>query len=512
MRISERMSSYLSLFLCLSSGALATLGFFFPGAYFWTIVGFAVFFWLLASEKRPLWGSLFGFSFGLAYFAFGLSWVFPSVYVHGNAPWLFSVFAVLALSGVLSIFPTLVGFLSTKISTTPAVKTAFVLPLLWTCFEFLRGEWICGFGWLSTGYAFVDNLLSEYAPLLGGYGVGLVVLLVTGGACAVFLRQEGRAIRLLAGFVSALLVVGAYFLQNVQWSSPAERLEVRLVQPDLAVTTRATFRAQASALERVRSMSEMRPMGRPLDLIIWPESVYAFLPQRLPDSWVKVPRRVAEAQTCEVLYNAFSESGRNAIFNSIFLATESQESRIYSKRHLVPFGERVPFGFRWLINALGIPMADQQVGSPPSAEVRVAGVPVALGICYENLFAGELRDWFLVSNPQFVVYSANLGWFAESVVGQFTQMSRMRARESARPVLQIVNNSGSALLDAGGGVERLAGRGAQNLDVLFRSTSGELTPFMQYGFSLLFAFGLLLFATVFLICRLARCFSRKSLD
>lgn len=505
-----RLKPVLVLTSFLGLGIVASLGFRFPGAYFWTAAAFVGFIYLLINESHPKGGALDAFSFGIGYFASGLTWVFHSVYVYGNAPWLFAALSVLALSAVLSLFPAAAGYLAVKIRVPNALKASLLIPLLWTGAEFLRGEWVGGFGWLSVGYAFTDNMLSSWAPILGVYGVTLVILLTVGGASGVLMRSEALATRLLSGLICVTAVLGAYALKDIAWSSPTSRLEVRLVQPDLPVTTRATYAMQQKALERVEAMSLSHPLGRPLDLILWPESVYAFLPASLPEAWKEIPQKVAQKQGSEVLFNAFSMPKKRAIANTLYLANADQTRPIYSKRHLVPFGEFVPYGFRWMVDALAIPMADQVPGSAPSEPVSVAGIPTALGICYENMFPAELTDWFNVGNPNLIIYSANLGWFSEDAVREFSQMSRMRAKEAARPVLQVINNAGSALFDPTGVELRRAGLGAQNLDVTVRLYGGTSTPFMRYGFAVFGGIWALLFATIFGFCRLANRFSRKS--
>ena len=491
-------------------GAVASLGFSFPGAYFWTAAAFVGFIVLLGREKNPRSGAFDAFLFGLGYFSSGLVWIFHSVYVYGNAPWFFAALAVLALAALLSLFPACAGFLIVKIRIPAALKTSLLIPLLWTGTEFLRGEWIGGFGWLSVGYAFTDNMLASWAPIVGVYGVSLIVLIVLGSACGVLMQKERLPNRLFSGLLCVIGVLGAYALQDVTWSKSTSRLEVRLVQPDIPVTTRATYETQRKALARVEAMSLAHPIGRPLDLILWPESVYAFLPASLPAAWKELPQKVAQKQEADVLFNAFSMTKERSVSNSLYLATPEGTSLIYSKRRLVPFGEFVPYGFRWLVDALAVPMADQVPGARPTSPVTMAGIQGAVGICYENIFPSELADWFDVGNPALIIYSANLGWFSDVSVRQFSQMSRMRAREAARPVLQVLNNAGSALFGPTGTELRRAGFGAQNLDATVRLFSGSPTPFMQYGFAIFGLFWALLFATTFGFCRLLKCFSRKS--
>ncbi len=503
--ILKEKETLIAIGLAFILGAVASLGFFYSRAYFWTALSLVGFIWLLVKESAPKRGAAIGFFFGLTYFAIGLSWVFKAIYVYGNAPWLFATAALLSLAAVLSLFPALVGFIAVRVAMPVAVKASLFIPLLWTAAEFLRGEWICSFGWLSLGYAFIDTLFASYAPILGVYGITLAVFAVAGGVVGVLLKEKERAGRVLAGFVCGLIVIGAYALEDVSWSKAGSRLEVRLVQPDLPLALTSTLTKQRDYLERVTQMSLSRPMGRPLDLIVWPESVFITLPNYLPPSLREAPVLASKRQECSVLYNTFTQPQVREISNSLLLANaEGKEALIYSKRHLVPFGERVPFGFRWLINMLGIPMADQTAGEAPNGEVTVAGIPVALGICYENLFAGELRDWFSKGNPEFILYTANLGWFSESAVDQFTQMSRMRAKESSRPLIQAMNTAGSAYIDPNGTIVRQVGLGAQNVDLTLFTAKGEVTPFMRYGFLGILGLGIVFSLVILLFCALKR--------
>ena len=505
MGILKEKETLIGVGLALILGAVASLGFFYSRAYFWTVLSLVGFIWLLTKESSPKRGALIGFFFGFAYFALGLSWVFKAIYVYGNAPWLFAAAALISLAAALSLFSALVGFIAVRVAMPAAIKASLFIPLLWVAAEFLRGEWICSFGWLTIGYAFIDTLFSSYAPILGVYGVTLAVFAVAGAVVGILLKEKEGAGRVLAGFLCGLVVIGAYALEDVSWSKVGSRLEVRLVQPDLPLALTSSLAKQKAYLERVTQMSVARPMGRPLDLIVWPESVFITLPNYLPAELRAAPALSSMRQECSVLYNAFTQPKAREISNSLLLVNaDGKESLIYTKRHLVPFGERVPFGFRWLINLLGIPMADQTAGEEPNGEVTVAGIPVALGICYENLFADELRDWFSTGNPEFILYTANLGWFSESAVDQFTQMSRMRAKESSRPLIQAMNNGGSAYIDAKGTIERQAGPGAQNVDFTLSTAKGEVTPFMRYGFLGIFGVGIVFSLVILLFCALKR--------
>ena len=111
----------------------------------------------------------------------------------------------------------------------------------------------------------------------------------------------------------------------------------------------------------------------------------------------------------------------------------------------------------------------------------MVGIQAAGGICYENMFGEELRHAWDKANPGFILNTANLGWFTDAVLPQFTAMSAMRARETARPLIQAVQNAHSALIGPDGKTQRLASKGAQNLDMTVVTATGSPTPFVRYG-------------------------------
>jgi apolipoprotein N-acyltransferase len=107
------------------------------------------------------------------------------------------------------------------------------------------------------------------------------------------------------------------------------------------------------------------------------------------------------------------------------------------------------------------------------------------------MFGEELRDWWTFSSPGLILNQSNLGWFSDPAAVQFTQMSRMRARETARPVLQAMMGGYSALIRPDGEFDRVVGKGAQNLDLTVQAYGGQPTPFVRMGNAPLLALMLL---------------------
>ena len=62
----------------------------------------------------------------------------------------------------------------------------------------------------------------------------------------------------------------------------------------------------------------------------------------------------------------------------------------YDKRHLVPFGEFVPWGFRWFVDLMTIPLGDFGRGSQDQPPLAVKDQRISFNICYEDVFGEEL--------------------------------------------------------------------------------------------------------------------------
>ena len=152
----------------------------------------------------------------------------------------------------------------------------------------------------------------------------------------------------------------------------------------------------------------------------------------------------------------------------------------YDKSHLVPFGEFIPFGFRWFVDMLQMPLGDFTSGGSAQPPLLLGGQKVALNICYEDLFGEEI----IAPLPQatLLVNLSNIAWFGDSLAPhQHLQISRMRSLETGRPMLRATNTGATAVIDAHGKVTAqlpFFTEGALSASVQGRSGS---TPYVRWG-------------------------------
>lgn len=474
-----------------AAGALASVAFSVPAANWFLLVALALLFGLSVQKGSKREGFFIGWLWGLAFFAIGLRWCYSSLHDHGQLASELAVSGVVLLAAFLALFTGIVTWAVRVLPLSRRLKLIVLLPALWTSVELLRGVEPFGFGWLSVGYAYSSDFFGAWAPLIGVYGVGFVVALTVGLAVELLFPQQDKKplMKTIDAIVLGSLMLGTLALNDVSFSQRGAKLEVRLVQPDLPVMMKYDPLQAHERIERVAAMSSRSALGAQLDLIVWPESTIAEPLRDGMGSPALTALEVARKTGASVIFNTFYREAPGRYYNALWMAQDNGRPAelFYRKHHLVPFGEFVPNGFRWFVDALGIPMADQLRGPVGGEPFAVAGVSGAAGICYENMFGEELRHAWDKANPGFILNTANLGWFSDAVLNQFTAMSAMRARETARPVIQAVQNAQSALIGVDGRVQRLAGKGAQNLDLTLVSATGTPTPFVRYGHGPVFA-------------------------
>jgi apolipoprotein N-acyltransferase len=302
-----------------------------------------------------------------------------------------------------------------------------------------------------------------------------------------------------AGIAVALIAAGL-LLPLAKWTVPANApLTVRLLQGDVKQDMKFEEAGVRAAIDQYQQMIT----SKPADLIVTPETAIPVLAQQLPVPFASAVRSFADSTGSAILFGAVGGSvtpeGRVVDYtNSLFGVTPgTRDIYRYDKHHLVPFGEFVPWGFRWFVNLMNIPLGDFARGGPVQKPFVVHNQPVAVDICYEDIFGEEIARTIRESDtpPGVLINSTNLAWFGDTIaLEQHLQIARMRSLETGRPMLRATNTGTTAAIDANGKVlGKLAPYTIGSLDVTVQGTAGR-TPYVTSGNNTVLAVSLLLLA------------------
>ena len=430
----------------------------------------------------PARAALLGLAFGSGWLGAGTWWLFISLHRYGGLAAPLAMLAVAALALALSAYLAMALALFVRLRRGVVWTDALLFAALWLATELARGVLFTGFPWVATGYGQVDGPLAALAPWIGVYGIGFVVA-ASAALPALALHGGWRQALLPAAAAAALLMLAP--LAKRDFSTPAGRLEVSLVQTNVAQDEKFAPERLPQAL--IWLEAEMRNARGPL--VIAPETAVPLLPEQLgAEAWSRFtePFRVEGKAALVGLPLGSFEAGYTNSVAGLSAATASLPNGFYryDKQHLVPFGELIPFGFRWFVDMMNIPLGDFARGPKVPASFAFAGQRIAPNICYEDLFGEELALRFAdeAQAPTVFANVSNIGWFGDTIaITQHLNISRMRTLELQRPMLRATNTGATAVIDHRGNVTaRLDSFTRGTLDAEVEGRSG-LTPFARWA-------------------------------
>ena len=458
--------------LCAGSAMIVTFA---PFGAWWLQPGLLAILFVLWSDAAPRRAALLGFVFGMGWFCAGVSWVYISMHDVGGMPMPVAALATLLFAVMLAGYTALAGWLQACLRPGPRVRTLIVIPAAFTLCEWLRGWVFTGFPWIAPGYAHTDGPLAGFAPLVGVHGLTFLAALL-GSLLASLLAHAltpawsrkplvgaarmpiGMAqlpqlpqLPLLPLLLLAAVPAAGWGLRTIEWTLPAGKpLAVSLIQGNIPQELKFVEGRFEATLDAYTRLAEQHPAT----LIVFPETalprmLHTIRPEILQRLDTLASQRGATLITGVPRAQA-DQGGAGRYFNSaISLGREAGQH--YEKSHLVPFGEFIPFGFRWFVDLMQIPLGDFTSGAQTQVPMHIGDQRIALNICYEDLFGEEI----IRQLPQatLLLNLSNVAWFGDSLAPhQHLQASRLRALETGRPMLRATNTGATAVIDARGAV------------------------------------------------------------
>jgi len=226
-----------------------------------------------------------------------------------------------------------------------------------------------------------------------------------------------------------------------------------------------------------------------VDLVIFPESSMDADPRTDPylrRHLVAIARRthawVLANAVADAPAHGHEPAGAKALNLDVLFRPDGTVEGTYAKRHLVPFGEYVPFrsALQPWVHALDRVPRDFEPGKQPGI-FEIAGHKVATIICFESAFGYQVRPLVHAGAQVIVVSTNNRSYERSANSAQHVAISQMRAAETGRPVVQAAISGISAIIDANGVVhQRTALFDRTVLEATVTATTGE-TPYVRYG-------------------------------
>ncbi len=468
-------------------------------------VGFVVFAALLDRSHGPRQAAVYGGVFALVWLTGSTWWLFIAMHVYGEMPSLLAGAAVLLLNASLALVYVGACALYRWLAHDGlgVAWRAMLFAAVWLLAELLRGHVFTGFPWGAVAYAHVDGVARHWASWVGVYGVCALL------AFAAMWLGAQRSDRLSPpmGRLQSAWVFGLVGALSYAWvASPSQWTDAQM-QAKSTTPMRVSL-VQGNVPQDLKfgaglgmALQDYREalMRNSSDLVVLPETALpVFVHQLPPGYWEPLAQRYAKGQQVALLGVPLVKGGTaNAqqYTNSALgllpqplsdkpSAGQDAKTYRYDKHHLVPFGEFVPWGFRWFVDTMQIPLGDFGRGDATQALLRFKDQRIAPNICFEDLFGEEIAKYFADADnaPTLMVNMSNIAWFGNTVaIDQHLHISRMRAIEMNRPMLRATNTGATAIINAQGVVtHRLPSAVKATLTAEVRGVEAAVTPYAQW--------------------------------
>lgn len=454
-KFNVRVDSWWQYALYAVFGACASFGFA-PFNMWWiTILCFMGAYWLTirADKKIGFWRAFvrvlpFGVMCGLSMFW----WTVNAIYV---VPEMTAQYAIWTVPGLiaLAVFGALIYGVPLAILRTVHMRPAarpFFFAAIWTIVLWLR-EWLfTGFPWNPIANISMSlPMLANSMSLWGALGLTFVFMGIIGALVELLRNRHNCAVIGTFVVMIVLLCVGCVAgRENMLRSDTDAELNpqlIRIVQPALSQSQKATHNREELIKNAEANLGKLLVMGvgdtHP-DLIIYPETTYPFV---LVDG-DEMP--LGTALGTNVIIGATTFNPSLGLQNSMVLSDENGRIlSVYSKSHLVPFGEYRPFG------VLPSPANLAPGDGPELISLNISGrdFVFAPAVCYEIIFSDSLVPSGAGLNPDAIINITNDNWFGKTPgTYQHLDMVRRYAIESGLPIIRSNYSGISAFVAADG--------------------------------------------------------------
>ncbi len=446
--------SYLVMLIC---GVLTALPYIFEFLFFLPYFTLAPLF-IIAIKKRTAYRH--GLVFCMGYFTVVYHW-FAYLYPLDFAGFdklgsIFVIaFSILGLSFMQSIGTAFVPYIFRRaIKDRHPIFAPFAAASLWIISEWGQNFFWFGVPWarLAVGQHKILPIIQS-ASLFGSLGVSFIIVLISGFIALCYIKRgEKTKIRAYA------LTAAAIFLCNFAFGAislcispkPDMTFPVAVIQGNISSSDKWADDSVYNSINVYSSLTKKAVKENGAKLVVWPETVIISYLCNDEESQKQISELSSSLNTHIAVGAFYTENGNE--YNSIylFMPDGSASETVYSKRHLVPFGEYLPMPevinavlpFLTDMNLFDNPLAEGKGSKLFETELGKIGALVCFDSIYESLALDSVRD-----GADLIVLSTNDSWYKDSAaVYQHNGHAVLRAVENGRFVIRSANTGISTVI------------------------------------------------------------------
>ena len=407
-------------------------------------------FFIALHQSTPRQGALLGFLFGFSQFGGILYWI-GLLEAAQYLSWLGWFVLVFYLSLYFLAFGYLYRWLDQNLG-----GGVWIAPFLWVALEFIRGTRpLGGFSWGEIGYSQAPYPAVLVFTSWGGvYGLTFLIVWFNGWLAQWMLGvlEKPSAAppadwKRLPWPLIVLAIVLVWGILETRTTPLRDAGTVALLQPSINQDEKWSKENETATFDRLHGLVRGLRGTRP-DLVVWPETAAPDYLLWSPQALKRVVGIVRGSKTDHLVGCLDSEvlkGGRRRDFNAaVYFNPRGKPKGVYHKRHLVPYGEYVPF--QKYLTFLGPVVGD--LGNFDAGDryekFQAGGFSYTPMICYEVIFPGDVYQAFR-TGAEALVNISNDAWYGRTASAyQHAMMAVVRSAEERKPLLRA-SNSGICL-------------------------------------------------------------------
>jgi len=451
-----------------------------------------------------------GCAFGFGFFLLGNYWITISL-THDEMFRGLIPFALILIPLFLSLF---FGLAILFVGSFAVKNIYFILlfSLVFSIFEFIRGNILTGFPWNLISYTWSWSIESiQILSLIGTYSLSLISITFF---CIPFLFFQKKIVKESFIFASFFLIIfvgnyiyGTYKIKKSTYSFE-ENIAVKIISPNFSLKD-YNMQSEIDQLKRLIKISD--PEKNKKTLFIWPEGIfYESNLQNLSLYKDLFESKFSENHIIVMGINNFSSSEdgiEKKYFNSLVVVNYKLEIlSVYNKVDLVPFGEFLPF--ENFLSKFGFKKITRGYNSFSSGDIRKI---ISLNkefnekkilplICYEIIYSGKIKS--KNQFPHLVINISEDAWFGQSIGPQQHYVKAIyRSVEEGVFIARSANKGISSFINPNGkSLKFLDISESGSVEYKMPQFSSAPTLFSNYG-NKIFVFVILLYIFLTLIFR-----------
>lgn len=446
------------MLLAFCGGILFSIPFLIPRLFLISIIAIALVFLSLYSEnniEKPFKkGFLFGIGFYIPlYYWFVALYPFDAFGFTTEQGLFIIIVACLGISIYHSLYLGLSFFLLGKFNINTKL-----LPL-GLAVAFMFNEWIIslgmlGFSWGKTAISQIYALpLLQTTSLFGSYFITFIIVL-TGAYLGFSLKsKENKKIYL---FIALIIYTSNLFLGTILYFIPENtdnEIKASIIQGNVSVDEKWANEGNFSVNYYLNELENVAVTSNS-DIIVLPESCF---PVYIDDDHYIVSqiKRIARDNNVSIAFGCIYKS-KEGTHNALYMIDKYGEKvGIYSKRHLVPFGEFLPYEnilekieFVKNLNLGGF----SYIQGNDASITKIDKTNYGSLVCFDSIFSELGRD-SVNNGAEIINVITNDSWYKDTRgVYQHAAFSQLCAIQNNRYIIRSANTGISMFIDSKGNI------------------------------------------------------------